>query len=78
MYSTLQDKFEEVEKFNFFLDGAGHGTSIGSLTVTASAANNNSQIRCRIDDHLSVDFDVANLTVVGKLFMTLSLELAWT
>ncbi len=77
VYTTHRGNFSEVERFDFFLDGAGHGTSIGNLTVMASAANNNSQIRCRIDN-LHVEFDDANLMVVGKLFITLSLELAWS
>ncbi len=76
--ATLQKNLDEVERFDFYLDGAGHNAIIGSLTVMASAANNSSQIRCRVSDNLSVDFDVANLMVVGKLAITLSLERAWS
>ncbi len=69
LYSAHLGNLDELERFNIFLEDEGFGTSL-TLTVEAAAANNNSQINCRLEyipaaPHLR--YANSHLTVVGEL-----------
>ncbi len=68
-YNAHQMNLEELERFNIFLEDEGFGTSL-TLTVEAAAANNNSQINCRLNyipEPPFLRYANSDLTVVGEL-----------
>ncbi len=69
LYNAHQRNLDELERFNFFLEDEEFGASL-TLTVEAAAANNNSQINCRLtyvpaEPHVRIAN--SNLTAVGEL-----------
>ncbi len=68
-YSAHTGNLDKLERLNIFLADEGFGTSL-TLTVEAAAANNNSQINCRLEyipEAPHFRFANSDLTVVGEL-----------
>ncbi len=69
IYNAHRGNLDELERFNIFLEDEGFGTSL-TLTVEASAANNNSQINCRlvyVPEPPHLRYANSDLAVVGEL-----------
>ncbi len=69
LYHVHIGNLDELERFKIFLEDEGFGASL-TLTVEAAAANNNSQINCRlvyVPEAPHLRFANSDLTVVGEL-----------